>query len=1102
MAKPNLFQQLTRLFRNGPTISRKVRGVDSLVAVEGPNGEGVRYLNRTNSPGNTAYVVGYPSSAPHERLARLQDFIEMDSLAEVSSALDIYADESVSSDLKGRSFHIYSNNPKIKKELDDLFYNRMNVEFNLRPWVRNLPVRKDTIIPLLDGRNITIEELAKEHKEGKENWVYSVQEGTSRTVPGKISWCDLTRSQSELVRIWLDDQSYVDCTPDHEWILRDGSKKKAIDLESGQSLMPFYRKLSDKKNGDNITGYEKVYDPMSNRFVYTHRRVGESLPIAEGDEGDKIITHHVNFNKLDNSPQNLRRMDSKKHWELHSEISYRLLQRPEVVAKRTAGFMKYLKSVKHSNMAREHLKVLQEQGLMKTSWTDYNKSDLYQKHMPIRLAATKKLWNEKREELIESFTIKFDQKCLDLMTDKIIASKSYVRTADICKMLLNDSSFMNYFVELNSNSGRDLKKSFTATSINNFVKRLNYSTYMEYYKEKVPSIVSDWRWRKAVKISDAKTKKKNHKVSHVEKLSTVDDVYCMEVINPFDGDKHDRHNFMILSKDANGNVTNSGICSSNCKYGDGFFFINVSMDDGVISVTPMPVHEIVREEAFDGNPTSVRFKWAGQQNKSLENWEVAHIRLMGSDTFFPYGTSMLDGSRRIWRQLIMCEDAMLVYRISRSPERRVFYIDVGNIPSDDVANYMEQAKNNIVSACVVDKATGKLDQRFAPLSILEDYYLPTRGGETGTRIDTLQAGNNTAAIEDVAYLQKKLIGALKVPAAYLGYSELLGSKSSLSAEDVRFSRTVQMIQKTVISELNKIAMIHLFSLGFREDDLTNFSLHLSNPSAIAQQQKLELFRTRFEIAGTVPEGFLSKRYIYKNILDMTDDEVLNNKRELLEDATAGQAVEAAGLGAGGEDAAAGEGDDTVGAEPAAEEPGVETAGEFERDGELLISDDDDYTDDEIDEMEAQPFVSSIDNKSKSSVKLAPGIKKYMHNRRRQIKRSQQHDPFRGFRTESLAEQLGYTSEEHLDEDTIQQKKQLDNAITVLPCLGIQEMRELDLMRSRLGFRNKLATNSSDLLTEKLNINEDDNIVEIDNLDEVVLYDNLENELVKKFTNNG
>lgn len=1093
MAKPNLFQQLTRLFRNGPTLSRKVRNVDTLVAVERQDGEGMRYLNRTNNPGNTAYVVGYPGAAPHERLARLQDFIEMDSLAEVSSALDIYADESVSSDLKGRSFHIYSNNPKIKKTLDDLFYNRMNVEFNLRPWVRNVPVRKDTIIPLLDGRNITIEELSKEYKEGKENWVYSVQDGTSRVVPGKITWCDLTREKSELVRIWLDDQSHVDCTPDHEWILRDGSKKKAIDLEPGQSLMPFYRKISNRKNGDGITGYEKVYDPASNRFVYTHRRVSENIEVAPEDVGIKLVTHHINFNKLDNSATNLRRMDSMKHWNLHSEPSYKLLQRPEVIAKRTAGFMKYLKSDKHRDMAREHLKVLQEQGLMKKSWDDYNNSDLHKEHNSLRSDGMKNAWIDKRDELIEAFTIKFDQKCLDIMSSKLISSKKYIRATEIGKLLNSDQEFMDHFLEINSDSGRNLKRIFTSSTITRFIQRLNYSTYMEYYKEKVPSIVNDWRWKKAVKISDTKSKNKNHKVSRVEKLSVTDDVYCMEVINPFPGGNvHDRHNFMILTKDINGNVTNSGICSSNCKNGDFFAFINVSMDEGVISVTPMPVHEIVREEAFDGIPTSVRFKWAGQQSKTLENWEVAHIRLMGSDSHFPYGTSILDNARRIWRQLIMCEDAMLVYRISRSPERRVFYIDVGNIPGDEVANYMEQAKNNIVSAGVVDKASGRLDQRFAPLSILEDFYLPTRGGETGTRIDTLPSGNNTAAIEDVAYLQKKLIGALKVPAAYLGYSELLGSKSSLSAEDVRFSRTIQMIQKTVISELNKIAMIHLFALGFREDDLTNFSLHLSNPSAIAQQQKLELFRTRFEIAGTVPEGFLSKRYIYKNILDMTDDEILNNKRELLEDATAGQAVEAAGLGAGGEEGAEG------GVEPT-EEPGVETAGEFEREGQLLTSEDD-YTDDEIDELESRPFIPKIDNKTKSSVKIAPGIKKYMHNRRRQIKRSQQHDPFRGFKTESLAEQLGYTSDDRLDEDTIQIKKQLDNAITVLPCLGFQELRELQTMQTRIG--KKILDTSTDLLTEKLNINEDDSIVEIDNLDEVVLYDNLENELVKKFTNNG
>jgi len=270
---------------------------------------------------------------------------------------------------------------------------------------------------------------------------------------------------------------------------------------------------------------------------------------------------------------------------------------------------------------------------------------------------------------------------------------------------------------------------------------------------------------------------------------------------------------------------------------------------------------------------AVRFRWVTQGNQLLENWQISHFRLLGNDAFLPYGSSVLESARRIWRQLILIEDAMLVYRVIRAPERRVFYIDVGNVPPEDVANYLEQAQSTLKRNQVVDRDTGKVDLRYNPLSVDEDYFLPVRGGESGTKIDTLAGGQNTAAIEDVEYIQKKLFAALKIPRAYLGYDEEVGAKATLAQEDIRFSRTIQRIQKTVVSELNKLAMIHLYCHGYEGEELADFELRLSNPSTIAQQQKLELIRTRFEIAGTAPEGSVDKGWIQKNVLGLTDEEI-------------------------------------------------------------------------------------------------------------------------------------------------------------------------------------------------------------------------------------
>lgn len=363
-----------------------------------------------------------------------------------------------------------------------------------------------------------------------------------------------------------------------------------------------------------------------------------------------------------------------------------------------------------------------------------------------------------------------------------------------------------------------------------------------------------------------------------------------------------------------------------CKYGDFFLFNDVHPNYGIINAYPIPISEMEREEGYDPkDPMAVRFRWITRGNQVLENWQISHFRLLSNDAFLPYGSSVLESARRIWRQMILMEDAMLVYRIVRAPERRVFYIDVGNVPPEEVANFMEQAQTSLKRNRLVDKSSGKMDLRYNPLSVDEDYFIPVRGGETGTKIDSLAGGTNAAAIEDVQYIQKKLFAALKIPKAYLGYDEDIGAKATLAQEDIRFSRTISRIQKVVISELNKMAMIHLYSHGYESEELLDFSLKLSNPSTIAQQQKLELISSRFDIAGKAPEGIVDRRWVRKNIMGLSDEEIdeikEGRKKDKGEDAEL-EAVPgpegAGGVGGGGGGGAA----------------GAITAG-FEREGEIV-----------------------------------------------------------------------------------------------------------------------------------------------------------------------
>lgn len=309
------------------------------------------------------------------------------------------------------------------------------------------------------------------------------------------------------------------------------------------------------------------------------------------------------------------------------------------------------------------------------------------------------------------------------------------------------------------------------------------------------------------------------------------------------------------------------------KYGDYILFIDASEENGILNLLPIPINEIEREEGYDKkDPFAVRFRWLTQGNMILENWQIVHFRLLGNDNFLPYGSSIIEPARRIWRQLIMIEDAMLVYRIVRSPERRVFKIDVSNVPPDQIELFMEKVKTTLKRSQIIDPTTGRVDLRYNPLSVDEDYFLPTRGGQ-GSEISSLAGGQFTGDIEDVQYIQGKLFAALMVPKAYLGYEGELGSKATLSQQDVRFARTIERIQRIVLAELNKIAIIHLYLLGYRGEEVADFQLKMANPSTIALQQKLELWRMKFEIAGTAQEGVLDKTTVYRDIFDFSDEKI-------------------------------------------------------------------------------------------------------------------------------------------------------------------------------------------------------------------------------------
>jgi len=286
-----------------------------------------------------------------------------------------------------------------------------------------------------------------------------------------------------------------------------------------------------------------------------------------------------------------------------------------------------------------------------------------------------------------------------------------------------------------------------------------------------------------------------------------------------------------------------------CKYGDFFLYLDLDDNYGVKSVIALPPQEIERLEGQDStNPNYVQYQW-NSAGMTFENWQICHFRILGNDKYIPYGSSILEPARRIWRQLTLMEDSMMAYRVVRSSERRVFKIDVGAIPPQDVEQYMEKIVTQLKRHSVVNPDTGRIDLRYNPMSIEEDYFIPVRAGSV-TDIQSLAGAQNITAIDDVKYLRDKLFSALKIPQSYLTMGEGASEdQSTLAMKDIRFARTIQRLQRVIISELTKIGIIHLYTLGFRGDDLLGFELSLNNPSKIAELQELEHWKQKFDIAA-------------------------------------------------------------------------------------------------------------------------------------------------------------------------------------------------------------------------------------------------------------
>ena len=343
-----------------------------------------------------------------------------------------------------------------------------------------------------------------------------------------------------------------------------------------------------------------------------------------------------------------------------------------------------------------------------------------------------------------------------------------------------------------------------------------------------------------------------------------------------------------------------------CKYGDFFLKLEISEKFGVYNVIPYNAFHIERQDGFDQErPADVRFRcdpdginqsygqysvpnssYVNDNDKAIyfDNYEVAHFRLLSDTNFLPYGRSYLEPGRKLFKQYTMMEDAMLIHRIVRAPEKRIYYINVGNIAPAEVENFMQKTISKMKRTPYIDQETGDYNLKYNMQNLLEDYYIPVRGNDQATKIDNL-GGLQYDGIQDVEYLRDKLFVALKVPKAFMGYEKDLTGKATLAAEDIRFARTIERIQRIIISELTKIALVHLYAQGYKDDALVNFELSLTNPSVIYDQERVTLMKEKVDLANQIIDNKLMPTdFVYEHIFHLSEDDYSEYRDLIAQDA--------------------------------------------------------------------------------------------------------------------------------------------------------------------------------------------------------------------------
>jgi hypothetical protein len=692
---------------------------------------------------------------------------------------------------------------------------------------------------------MTIKELSDKGRD-YEFITYSYDHNTKQVVPAMARNAHYTRDEMTY-KVNFDDGTFIIATWEHQLMKRDGSFERVMNLKEGDSMMPFYR-----KSFYNNQKYNWVYTCNSNvghkGWISEHNLISEWFYNTKINKDQEV--HHIDFNGKNNLPENLSIMNISEHRAYHARLNNeKLWSNPEY-------------RLKMSEVAKRKGKM---------TW-DGNRSG---------------------EKNPAYFSIPFDDIIETARIEKSLKKTALKLGVSYRKLQrdINNSGYKDWSTFLDAYG---IQKSVYSTArgkgdklmLNHKIVSIEPNGVIPVYDLTVPgykNFATDTIFsHNTPEISAALD------IYSEESTTTNEDGFILQIYSESKRIKSVLADLFNNNLDIN---TNLPMWTRNtCKYGDNFVYLKLDPEKGIIGCQQLPTIEIERHEVGvsakitvditqekDENKKALHFTWKNR-NMEFQSWEIAHFRLLGDDRKLPYGTSMLEKARRIWKQLLLCEDAMLIYRTSRAPERKLFKVFVGNMNDDDVEAYVNRVANKFKREQIVDAKTGNVDMRFNQMAVDQDYFIPVRDPSAPDPISTLPGATNLSEIADIEYIQKKLLTALRVPKAFLGFEEVVGDGKNLSLQDIRFARTINRIQKSMIAELNKIAIVHLFLLGF-EDELQNFTLGLSNPSTQADLLKIDVWKEKVllykDLVSDPGNGIqpTSSTWAKKHIFGWSDEEI-------------------------------------------------------------------------------------------------------------------------------------------------------------------------------------------------------------------------------------